>query len=91
MLRREIYARTLGIDHAELSYTFNSLSPFSALMPHAACCRGVHSITLEIETADHDHPVARYSSTFHQLIYRKVRPMCFPSLRVLRFIHYVIH
>jgi hypothetical protein len=46
------------------------LFPLSAPLPHAACCvvRNVHSITLEIETADHDNPLARYSSTFRQLI-----------------------
>jgi len=39
----------------------------------------VHPITLEIETADHDNPLARYSSTFRQLISRKGRSMCYPS------------
>ena len=54
----------------------------SALRAFAANCvlRGM-SITLEIETADHDNSLARCSSTFRPLISRKGRPMLFPSSR----------
>jgi len=38
-------------------------------------------MSITLETADHNNPLARYSPTFRQLISRNGRPMCFPSVR----------
>jgi hypothetical protein len=40
-----------------------------------------YGMSVTLETAGHDSPFARYSSTFRQFISRKGRPMCFLSLR----------
>jgi len=58
---------------------FATLSPLSVRAFAASSVLWEISITLEI--ADHDNPLARYSPTFHQLISLNGRPMCFPFIR----------